>query len=138
MLLHRIPLKVRHTNWDDQSTYPSVGVIKQNQTIDDLLIHNKLYNINLHNVIHSLISRNPREQIFVVQISLLVVIFFSLISQNLSLVQTTKEVNPHPRIATCVNMWSVFFFFFFFHLLIVGACVRHITREDQVEWTTLV
>ena len=52
--------------------------------------------------------------------------------------QTTKEVNPHPRIAPCVNMWSVFFFFFFFcHLLNVGACVRHIVREGQVEWTTL-
>jgi hypothetical protein len=38
-------------------------------------------------------------------------------------------------------MWSVFFFFFFFfflsHLLNVGACVRHIAREGQVEWTTL-
>jgi hypothetical protein len=46
-----------------------------------LLIHPKLRNINLHNVTHSLISRNPREQIFVVQISLLIVIFLFLISQ---------------------------------------------------------
>jgi hypothetical protein len=58
--------------------------------------------------------------------------------------QTTQEVNPHPRIAPCVNMWGgIFFFFFFFfffflcHLLNVGACVRHIAREGQVEWTTL-
>jgi hypothetical protein len=29
---------------------------------------------------------------------------------KLSLMQTTQEVNPHPRIAPCVNMWSVFFF----------------------------
>jgi hypothetical protein len=36
----------------------------------------------------------------------------------------------HPRIASCVNMWSVFFFFYFFlfccwccHLLNVGACI---------------
>ena len=50
--------------------------------------------------------------------------------------QTTKEVNPHPLIAPCVNMWSVFFFFFF-RLLNIGACVRHIAREGQVEWTTL-
>ncbi len=78
---------------------------------------------------------------FVVQISLLIVTFLSLISRNLSLMQTTKEVNPHPRIAPCVNMWSVTFFFFFFfflcHLLNVGACICHIAREGQVEWTTL-
>ena len=45
----------------------------------------------------------------------------------------------HPRIASCVSMWSVFFFFFFFyyHLLSVGACIRHIARKSQVEWTTL-
>ena len=54
--------------------------------------------------------------------------------------QITKEVNPHPCIVPCVNMWSVTFFFFFFfcHLLNVGVCVRHITQEGQVEWTTLV
>ena len=42
--------------------------------------------------------------------------------------QTTKEVNPHPHIAPCVNMWSVFFFFFFLN---VGACVHHIAREGH-------
>jgi hypothetical protein len=82
------------------------------------------------NVTHSLISRNPRERMFVVQISLL-----SLISRNLSLPQTTKEVNPHPRIAPCVNMWSATFFFFFFfivcHLLNVSARVPHITRPGR-------
>jgi hypothetical protein len=74
---------------------------------------------------------------FVVQFSLLIVTFLFLISRNLSLMQTTKEVNPHPHIAPCVNMWSVFFFFFC-HLLNVGACVHHIAWEGQVEWTTLV
>jgi hypothetical protein len=55
-----------------------------------------------------------------------------------------EEVNPHPHITSCVNMWSVTFFFFFFffffscHLLNVGAYVNHIAREGQVEWTTLV
>ena len=75
-----------------------------------------------------------------VQISLLTVTFLSLISQNLSLMQTTKEVNPHCRIGPCVNMWSVTFSFFIFlicHLLNVGACVHHIAREGQLEWTTL-
>ena len=59
------------------------------------------------NVLHSLISPDPRERMFVVQISLLVVTFISLTSRNLSLTQTIKEVNPHPRIAPCVNIWSV-------------------------------
>ena len=65
---------------------------------------------------------------FGVQISLLIVIFLSLILRILSLMQTTKEV----------IMWSVTFFFFFFlflcHLLNVDACICHIAREGQVEW----
>ena len=71
-----------------------------------------------------------------IQISLLSVTFLPLISRNLSLMQTTK-VNLHPRIAPCVNLWSVFFFFFFVccYLLYVGACVRHVVRKGQVEWT---
>ena len=100
--------------------------------------HIKLRNINLHNITHSLISPNPREWMFVVQISFLIVTFRSLISRNLSLMQTTKEVNLNPCIAPCVNRWSVFFFFFFLcHLLNVGACVHHIAKEGQVQWTTL-
>jgi hypothetical protein len=91
-----------------------------------------------HNVTHSLISRNPRERTFIVQISLLIVTFHSFISQDLSLMQTTKEVNPHHRIAPCVHMWSATFLFLFFlffscHLLNVVACVCHIAREGQVE-----
>ena len=81
-------------------------------------VHPKLRNTNLHNVTHSLISRNPREQMFVVQISLLIVSFLSLISWILSLIQTTNEVNSHPGIAPCVNMWSVTFFILI-HILIL-------------------
>ena len=36
-----------------------------------IFLHPKLRNINLHNVTHSLISQNPMERIFIVQISLL-------------------------------------------------------------------
>jgi hypothetical protein len=54
-------------------------------------LHPKLHNINLHNVTHSLISRNLREQMFVVQISLLIVTFLFLILHTLSLMQTTKK-----------------------------------------------
>ena len=45
---------------------------------DDM--HSKLRDINLHNVTHSLISRNPREHMSVVQISLFIVTLLSLVS----------------------------------------------------------
>ena len=113
-------------------------------TLNPCKVHPKLRNINPHIFTYSLISWNPREWMFVVQISLLIVIFLSFISQNLSLMQTIKEVNPHPRIASCVNMWTVtlvflflFLFSFLCHLLNVGACVRHVAWEGQVEWTSL-
>ena len=51
-----------------------------------LEVHPNLYNINPHNVTHSLISWNPRNRMIVVQISLLIVTFPSL-------TQTTKEIN---------------------------------------------
>ena len=70
---------------------------------------------------------------FVVQISLLIVTFLTLVSRILSLMQTTKETTPHPRIVPGVNMWSVTFFY---HLLNVGACICHIPHEGHVEWTT--
>jgi hypothetical protein len=73
------------------------------------VVHPYLCNINSNNVTHSLISWNPREWRFVVQISLLIVTFLSFISYILSLMQTTQEVNPHPCIALCVNICSVFF-----------------------------
>ena len=116
------------------STHRVQGFFGHNQ-----LIFYYTLNINLPNVTHSLISRNPREWMFIVQISLLIATFLSFISQNLSLMQTTKEVNPHSRVAPCVNMWSVTFLFLTFflcHLLNVGAYICHITQEDQVKWTT--
>ena len=73
---------------------------------------------------------------FVVQISLLIVTFLSLISQNVSLMQITKEVNPHPCFAPCVNMWSVAFLFFFF-LCLLAMC--HIAWEwpSEVDHTSV-
>jgi len=69
-----------------------------------LTLRPKLYDINLHNVTHFLISRYSRGRMLVVKISLLIVTFLSLISHNLSWMQATQEVNPHPRIAPCANM----------------------------------
>ena len=103
------------------------------------LVHPQLCNINLHNVTHSLISQNPREHMFVVQISFLTVTFLSLISQNLSSMQTTQEVNPHPHITPCVNICIVTFLFFFLcHLLEVGACICHsLGRPSGVDHTSV-
>ena len=56
---------------------------------------------------------------FVVQISLLIVAFPSLISQDLSLMQITKEVNLHTHIAPYVNMWGVTFSSFFVSFLLM-------------------
>ena len=95
----------------------------------------KFRNSNLHNITHSEISQNPRERMFLVQILLFIVTFFSLISRILSLMQTTKEVNTHPCIAPCTITWSVNFFFLC-HLLDVGACICHVVWEGQVEWAT--
>ena len=73
---------------------------------------------------------------FVVLISLLIVTFLSLISRVLSLMQTTKEVNPHPCNAPCANMWSATFLFlllfFFCHLLIVDAW--YATSPKKTKW----
>ena len=77
-------------------------------------IHPKLCNINLHNVTHSMISQNPTEWLFLVEIPFLIDMFLSLISWVLPLMQTIKEVNPHPRIAPHVYMWDAFFLFLFF------------------------
>jgi hypothetical protein len=67
-----------------------------------------------HNVTYSRISWNPREQMFVVQISLLIVTFLSLVSRTLSSMQTTEEVHLHSRSAPHVNMWSFTFLLLFF------------------------
>ena len=102
--------------------------------------HPKLRNIN---TIISLILLYPeslgnacsqfKSHSFLLHISTLVSRFFSLM-------QTTKEVNPHPRIASCVNMWSVTFLFLFFFIFLcqvlnVGTCICHIVWEGQVEWS---
>ena len=71
------------------------------------ILHLKLRSINLHNITHSLISRNPREQMFVVQISLLFVTFLSLVSQILSLLQTTIIVKTHTLTSCHLSIYGV-------------------------------
>ena len=59
-------------------------------------LHPKLRNINPHNVTHSLISWNPREQMFVVHISLLIVTFLSLISRIFVINANHQRSQPTP------------------------------------------
>ena len=61
-------------------------------------------------------------------------IYLSYITIFLSLMQTIQEVDPHPHIAPCVNMWGVTFLFLFCFFLclcdlsIGGACICHIAH----------
>ena len=94
-------------------TYACMSVLSRDGPHQTLArwLHPKLRNINPCNVTHSLISQNLRERIFVVQILFLIVKFFSLISQVFAIDVKHHRGQPTPRIAPCVNMWSVFFFF---------------------------
>ena len=58
---------------------------------DPFPIHPKLRNINLHNITHSLISQNLKDQMFVIQISLLIVTFLSLVSWFCHYCKPTKK-----------------------------------------------
>ena len=122
-----------------------------NQT--SMNIHPKFCNINPHNFTRYLISRHPRERRFIVQISLLIITFLSLISRIFSLMQTTREVGSHPRITPCVNMWSItyiflffVFFFFFGHLLnvyhwswkCIGTTFGHFFWAPTSSWSWLL
>ena len=73
--------------------------------IIERIVHPKLHSINFHNVTHSLVSQNPRERMFIVQISFLIVIFLFIISCNLLSMQTTKEVKHTPsHCAVCQHV----------------------------------
>jgi hypothetical protein len=101
------------------------------------VVHPKFRNINLHNVIHSRISRNPRERMFVVQISLLIVTFFSLISHNLSLMQTTKEVThilALRHVSTCGVSPSYSYFFSSFLMPLVECWCMRLPHRMGAKW----
>jgi hypothetical protein len=61
-----------------------------------MCLHPKLRNTNLRNVTHSPISRNPRERMLVVQISLLTVIFLFLISRIFVINVNHQRSRPTP------------------------------------------
>ena len=102
-----------------------------------IIIHPKLCSINLHNVTHSLTSQTPTERICLqFKSHSLLSHLFSHISRISSLMRTTQEGSPHPRIAPCVNMWSVFFFFFFFSF-VTGRMLVHAyaTPPGKAKWS---
>ena len=77
-----------------------------------LVVHPKLLDVNLQNVTHSLISQNPRERMFLVQFSLLIVTILSLISRTFPIKCKSSKMSSHTlALRAHVNMWIVFFFF---------------------------
>ena len=91
------------------------------------LVQHKLHNINPYNTTHSLISRNPKERMPVVQISLLIVTFLSLISQICHVCKPPKKQPTPSHCAMCQYVEShlliLILLFFRCHLLNVGACI---------------
>ena len=63
-------------------------------------LHPKLHNRNLHNITHSLISGNPREPMFVVQISILIVTFLSFKSRIFVINANHQRSQPTPSHCT--------------------------------------
>ena len=108
-----------------------------------ILIHPKLRNINLHNITHSIISPNPRDARSsnitpYCHISLPYITNF-VIKANHQRSQPShcamcQHVECHILIII-ISIILLFFFFFLHKLLNIGACICHITREGQVEWT---
>ena len=73
--------------------------------IGGFYVHPKLCNINPHNVTQSLISLNPRERMFVIQISLLIVTVLSLISRIFVIYANHQRSQPTPtHCAMCQYM----------------------------------
>ena len=89
---------------------PSIGFPNRG----DILVRPKLHNINPHNVTHSLISQNPREQMFIVQISLLIVTFLYLYITEFVINANHQRNQPTPLHCAMCYMWSVAFLFLFF------------------------
>ena len=129
-------MMVKWTTWD----------LERLQTCHRIYTLNS-HNVNFQNVTYSLISRNPRNRMFLVEISLLIIVFLSLMSQKWSLMQLPKKLTHAlalRHVSTCgvspsysYSYSSFSFSFFICHLLNSGAFVRHIAPVSQVEWPTL-
>ena len=115
-------------SWGRPRSIPKDGPQHQERRV----IHPKLCNINARNVTHSLIFQNPRDLMFVVQISLLIVTFLSLILQNLSLMQTIKEASPHRHVSICgVSPSYSYSYSYATCWMLVHA---HVTSPGKAKW----
>jgi hypothetical protein len=76
---------------------------------------------------------------FLVQVSLLIVTFLSLVLQNLSFMQTTQEKSTHTLTLRHVSTCGVSFSSSSSSSSSYATCwmLVHIAREGQVEWITL-
>ena len=86
-----------------------------------------------YNFTHPLISQNPREQMFLFQILLLIVTFLSLISSILSLMQTTMKVNPHLRMHHMSICGVSSYFYYYSSSSYVTCCMdlSHCSRRPS-------
>ena len=80
---------------------------------------------------HTLISTNPRERMFVAQVSLLIVTFLSLISRNRSLMQTTQKSTHTSHCVMCrhVKCHLLIILLLLFHMPLVEYWCMHPPRR---------
>ena len=95
-------------------------------------------NINIHINTHSLITRNPRERMFVVQISLLIVMFLSLIPQFF--VTNANHQRSQPTTLHC-TMWRygechlLIFIPLFFYATCWMLVQAYATSPGKAKWS---
>jgi hypothetical protein len=107
-------------------------------------MHPTLRNINPRNATHALISPNPRQQMFVVQVSLLIVTFLSLISSDFVIDANHQRSQPTPsHCAMCQYVecrLHIFNFPFLLLMSLVGCWCMHMPhrsgRPSGVDHTT--
>ena len=107
-------------------------------------LHPKLYNINPHNVTHSLIPWNPRDRMFVVQISLPHIMNFVINAKNSTHTLILRQyggvindkIQPTPSYcAMCRYVECPLFLFILLHMPLVEMLVHgSTTLPRKAKW----